>query len=168
MYWKRRVYGIKNAHPTFFMAGRSAVSKDLVVGAEVFFGRGCCICPRVTIKKYVLLGPEVVITGSDHRFDAPGVPIIFSGRPKLLPTVIEEDAWIGRRSIIMAGVTIGRGSIVGAGAVVTKDVAPYEIVAGVPAKKIGDRFSSVEDCRRHDEMLSAGLMRGSYCGPLGK
>lgn len=168
MVWKRWFFGLKAVHPTFFMAGRSWISRDIVVGAEVFFGRGCSICPKVTIKKYTLLGPGVVITGSDHRFDLSGTPIIFSGRPELLPTIIEEDVWIGRRSIIMAGVTIGRGSIVGAGAVVTKNVEPYEIVAGVPARKIGERFASVEDRRRHDEMLASGVMLGSYCGPLGK
>lgn len=55
--------------------------------------------------------------------------------------IIGNDVWIGERAIIMDGVTIGDGAVVGAGAVVTKDVEPYEIVAGVPAKKIRDRFS---------------------------
>ena len=57
------------------------------------------------------------------------------------PVVIEDDVWIGEHASILAGITIGTGSIVAAGAVVTKDVAPYSIVAGVPAREIRKRFS---------------------------
>lgn len=53
---------------------------------------------------------------------------------------IGHDCWIGHKAIIMAGVTIGNGAVVAAGAVVTKDVAPYTIVAGVPAKQVSKRF----------------------------
>jgi acetyltransferase-like isoleucine patch superfamily enzyme len=55
------------------------------------------------------------------------------------PVVIEDYAWVSCRVVILPGVTIGRGAVVAAGSVVTKDVAPYTIVGGVPAKKIGDR-----------------------------
>ncbi|NJK52359.1 MAG: hypothetical protein HC936_05170 [Leptolyngbyaceae cyanobacterium SU_3_3] len=55
------------------------------------------------------------------------------------PVVIEDYAWISSRATILPGVTIGRGAVVAAGAVVTKSVAPFEIVGGVPAKKIGER-----------------------------
>jgi carbonic anhydrase/acetyltransferase-like protein (isoleucine patch superfamily) len=55
----------------------------------------------------------------------------------------------------MSGVRIGRGAIVGAGAVVTKDVPPYEIYAGVPARKIGERFSDPADREIHDRMLES-------------
>ena len=53
--------------------------------------------------------------------------------------VIEDDVWIGSRATILAGVTVGRGAIVGAGAVVTRSVPPMAIVAGVPARVIGQR-----------------------------
>ena len=56
------------------------------------------------------------------------------------PIVIEDDVWIGARVTVLGGVTIGRGAIVAAGAVVTKNVAPYSIVAGVPAKPLKMRF----------------------------
>ena len=56
-------------------------------------------------------------------------------------TVIGNDVWIGCGAIILSGVTVGDGAVIGAGAVVTKDVAPYAIVAGVPAKKIRNRFN---------------------------
>lgn len=55
------------------------------------------------------------------------------------PVAIMDHAWIGARAIIMPGVTVGEGSVVAAGAVVSKDVPPYTIVAGIPARKIGER-----------------------------
>jgi acetyltransferase-like isoleucine patch superfamily enzyme len=56
------------------------------------------------------------------------------------PVVLEDDVWIGANAIVANGVRVGRGAVVGAGAVVTKDVEPYAIVAGVPARQIGARL----------------------------
>lgn len=69
--------------------------------------------------------------------------------------IIEDDVWVGCNVTILKGVTIGRGGIVAAGAVVTKSVPPYTIVGGVPAKKIGNRFKTVEDTIYHDSILFA-------------
>lgn len=77
-----------------------------------------------------MYGPRSV-TGSPSGFDEFPAP----------PT-IGSDVWIGSNAVVMQGVTIGHGAIVAAGAVVTKDVSPYSIVAGVPAKQIGERFSA--------------------------
>lgn len=66
--------------------------------------------------------------------------------------VFEGDNWIGANATILKGVTIGEGAVVAAGAVVTKDVAPYTIVGGVPAKYIGDRFTP-EELARHRQVL---------------
>ncbi|MGK7892314.1 MAG: DapH/DapD/GlmU-related protein [Xenococcus sp. (in: cyanobacteria)] len=63
--------------------------------------------------------------------------------PKGAPVIIEDYAWISSRTTILPGVTIGKGAVVAAGAVVTKSVAPYAIVGGVPAKKIGDRTTNL-------------------------
>ena len=63
----------------------------------------------------------------------------------------------------MAGVRIGRGAIIGAGSVVTKSVPPYEIHAGVPAKKIGERFTDRADRLRHDAVLDGPTVGGRYC-----
>lgn len=66
--------------------------------------------------------------------------------------VIESGCWIGTRAIILKGVTIGRGSVIGAGAVVTKDVPPYSIYVGVPERKCFSRFTE-QEIEKHEEML---------------
>lgn len=168
MLLKRKFYGLKHVHPTFFMSGIGRVSKDFVACEYSFIADGCRICPRVSIGRYVMFGPNVTITGSDHRFDVPGTPMIFSGRPKLKETIIEADVWIGYGCVVMSGVRVGRGAIVAANSVVTKDVPPYEIHGGVPAKKIKDRFASVEDIKAHDAMLEQPPARGVFCSSLGE
>jgi len=70
-------------------------------------------------------------------------------RDKGAPVTIEDYVWIGHRAIIMPGVTIGRGAVVAAGAVVTKSVPPMSIVAGVPAKIIGQRHSALKYTKYH-------------------
>jgi carbonic anhydrase/acetyltransferase-like protein (isoleucine patch superfamily) len=163
---RRSRRGLRRVHSTFYMAGSARVSPDLVAHEYSFVNIDCIVGPRVTLGRYAMLAPEVVIVGGDHRIDVVGTPILFSGRPALEKTVIGADAWIGFRAIVMAGVTIGQGAIVAAGAVVTKDVPPYEIHAGVPARKIGERFSSAGDRARHDAMLNGDAVGGDYPRPL--
>jgi acetyltransferase-like isoleucine patch superfamily enzyme len=112
-----------------------------------------------------MLAPRVGIVGGDHRYDQPGIPMVFSGRPEQKSTIVEDDVWIGYRATILSGVRIGRGSLVAAGAVVTRDVPPYEIHAGVPAQKVRDRFSSAEDREQHDGMLREAARAGDYVRP---
>ena len=73
-----------------------------------------------------------------HAHDTLSEPIMNQGYYDA-PIVIEDDVWIGHGVTVMAGVTIGRGSIVGAGAVVTKDIPPYSIAIGVPARIVKKR-----------------------------
>ncbi|MEK7477472.1 MAG: CatB-related O-acetyltransferase [Candidatus Coatesbacteria bacterium] len=166
MAWLRMRYGLKSVSPTFYMGGKSSISRDLVAGPFSFIGNGCTIGPKVRLGAYSMLGPGVLITGMDHRYDLPGTPMIFSGRPALVETVIEEDVWIGARAILMAGVRIGRGAIVGAGSIVTRDVEPYSIVAGVPAKEIRKRFAKPEEIEAHNAMLSKTPQMGIYADPV--
>lgn len=102
------------------------------------YGRG-----GIKIGDYVLIGPNVIITSSQHRYDIKGTPILFQGHEKK-EIVIGNDVWIGANAVILPGVTIGEGTIIGAGAVVTSDTEPYSIVGGVPARKIGERGNSDE------------------------
>jgi acetyltransferase-like isoleucine patch superfamily enzyme len=93
------------------------------------------------------------------------VPIIFSGRPDLRPTVIGRDAWIGAHSIILPGVEIGDGAIIAAGSVVSRSVPPCEIHGGVPNRKIRDRFENAADRVRHLEFLREAPRRGRFAEP---
>lgn len=83
----------------------------------------------------VMMAPEVMILTLGHRHDNIETPMCSQGR-YATKVIIEDDVWIGVRAIVLPGVKIGKGSIVGAGAVVTKDVPPYTVVGGVPAKVI--------------------------------
>ena len=86
------------------------------------------------------MGTDVTIITRNHRFDRTDIPMMEQGFEEERPVYIGNDVWIGDRALILPGVHIGDGSIIAAGAVVTKDVPPYSIVAGVPARKIRDRF----------------------------
>jgi len=166
MAWRRWRNGLRHVHPTFYLAPGARVAPDLVADAYSFVNIECNLQPGVRLGKYVMLAPRVAVIGADHRHGTPGSPIMFSGRPAILPTAIEDDAWIGFGAIIMQGLTIGRGAIVAAGAVVTRDVPPYEIHGGVPARKIGERFSDPTDRARHDAMLAEPARAGEFCKPL--
>jgi len=114
--------------------------KNLVIGDNTFIGRGCFInaAGNVIIGSNILIGPGVKIWSADHRFSSREIPICNQGHI-LSPVVIEDDVWIGVDSVILKGVTIGKGAVVAAGSVVTKNVAAFQIVAGVPASVNGVR-----------------------------
>ena len=94
---------------------------------------------NVKIGNDVMIAPEVYILHSGHVFDDKEITMRFQGEKFYPVTIIEDDVWIGARAIINAGKKIGKGSIVAAGSVVTKDVEPYTIVGGNPAKIIKNR-----------------------------
>ncbi len=91
----------------------------------------------IKIGNDVLIGPEVMIFDHNHSFKKK--ELIRKQSQTVKPVVIGDDVWIGARAIILAGVTVGKGSVIGAGSVVTKSVPPYSVVAGVPAKVIKKR-----------------------------
>ena len=105
-------------------------------------GVKCDVTGPVNIGNYVMMGPEVFITTANHRYDRIDIPMMYQGSTEEKPVIIEDDVWIGRRAIILGGVTVGKGSIIGAGAVVTKSIPPYSIVGGVPAKIIKSRLGN--------------------------
>ena len=109
---------------------------DVKIGDHSGIGINCELYGPVTIGEYVMMGPEVVIYTSQHEFGRTDIPMQEQGKTPTMPVTIGNDVWIGRRAIIMPGVTIGNGAIIGAGAVVTKDVPDYAVVGGVPAKVI--------------------------------
>ena len=154
--YKRRYYiwrlGLKHVDRTFLANKGASISKDFRAGAYSYVGGHYTICPKVTIGNFTMLAHDVMILGGDHNYKVAGLPTVFAGRDETRPTNIGDDVWVGAGSIIMAGVTIGDGAIIAAGSVVTKDVAPYCIYGGTPAKKIKDRFTE-EEKQKHIAML---------------
>ena len=105
---------------------------------------GCSITAlrRVTIGSRILIGSGVLITDNDaHAINPEGR--IYSNDIATGPVEIGDDVFLGARAIILKGVHIGDGAVVGAGAVVTKNVPPFAIVAGNPARIIGDTRKSI-------------------------
>jgi maltose O-acetyltransferase len=94
---------------------------------------------NVNIGNDVMIAPEVYILHSGHNFDDKNVSMRFQGEKFYPKTIIEDDVWIGARSIINAGKVIGKGAIIASGTVVVKDVEAYTIVGGNPAVKIKNR-----------------------------
>lgn len=93
----------------------------------------------ITIGKYVNMGPEVVIYTQNHSTKRTDIIMQKQGFDNPKPVIIEDDVWIGRRAIILPGVTIGQGSVIGEGAVVTKNIPPYSIAVGNPARVVRSR-----------------------------
>ncbi len=168
MWLLRKRYHLRRVDETFYLGGAGAICSDLIAGPYSFVGPRAQICPNVQIGAYTMLGPDVMIIGGDHLFDKPGTPIIFSGRPAMPQTTIGADCWLGARSTIIAGVSIGDGAIVAAGAVVTRDVEENTIVAGMPARTIRKRFNLPGDIATHRAMLARPPEVGEYCKPKTK
>ncbi len=93
---------------------------------------------NITIGNYVLIGSGCLITDSDAHPVNPEKRRSPDQSCGVKPVVIEDDVFIGARSIILKGVTIGKGAMIGAGSVVSRDVPPFAIVAGNPARIVGD------------------------------
>jgi acetyltransferase-like isoleucine patch superfamily enzyme len=120
--------------------GRNVTILDpshLKIGNNSGFNSGCYISARggIEIGDNVLIGPNVLIVTREHNYRDRNKLIKKQGW-KLAPIKIENDVWISGNCTITSGVTLGEGSVVAAGAVVTKSVAPYTMVGGVPAKVI--------------------------------
>lgn len=92
----------------------------------------------IEIGSGIMIGPNVVIRSSNHQTARHDIPIWEQGQTGGR-IVVGDDVWIGANAVIVAGVTVGSHVVVAAGAVVTRDVPDYAVVAGVPAKVIGDR-----------------------------
>ena len=157
-----KYHRLKHVHRTAYIAFGAEVSRDLIAEAFTYVGKNSMVGPKVSLGAYSMLGPNVLCVGDDHRFDIPAVPCIFSDRPVLRPTKIGRDVWIGAGAIIMSGVEIGDGAIVAAGSVVTKSIPSCEIHAGIPNRKIKDRFTTHTEKMLHLEEISKPPRQGSY------
>lgn len=127
--------------------------RHIILGHRIQFGQGCVVNCDAEFGNSVLIAKNVsFLNRDDHRIDVVGKTIWDSPRGDAFKVVVEDDVWIGHGAIILSGVTIGRGSVVAAGSVVTKDIPPYSIAAGVPARVLKKRFSD-EDILRHEALL---------------
>jgi acetyltransferase-like isoleucine patch superfamily enzyme len=131
------------------------IGNDISIGDFTFIGSGTRIETNTeSIGKFCSIAPDVKIGVGPHPINYFSTSPVFYSKSrgyvkedlfdeyKLMGyTVIEHDVWIGANAVILAGVRVGTGSVIGSGAVVTKDVEPYAIAGGVPAKLIKYRFS---------------------------
>jgi acetyltransferase-like isoleucine patch superfamily enzyme len=123
--------------------GRGSVfqgSGKIVFGKGSFCGEYCIFGfnDSILIGSNVMIAAATTIRDTDHVYESLDFPMVKQGL-SVEKVVIEDDVWIGHGCVILKGITIGRGAIIAAGAVVTKNVEPYHIVGGVPAKIIGIR-----------------------------
>ena len=144
-----------------FQSGVKLHSNAKVINSSI--GRYTYIGDRSEVSScdiggFCSIGKEVIIgTGSHPKNWKSTSPLFYSNSSQLVVNIVSQnlwhsesnttvqighDVWIGSRSIILSGVTVGHGAIIAAGAVITKDVPPYSIVGGVPGRVIGSRFSS--------------------------
>lgn len=105
-------------------------------GTSIQFYFHCGAVQSVTIGKNVLISGRVYISDHDHVYDDPSLPPRLCQALKSAPVTIEDGAWLGEGCVILKGVIVGERAVVGANAVVTKDVPPFTVVAGVPARVI--------------------------------
>jgi len=116
---------------------RSSIQDRCIILGEVDIGRSCLLAPNVFMSSNVHTygyEPGLYIKDQDELVKS-------SGDYKNAKVIVEDDVWIGMNAVIMEGITLGKGSVIGANSVVTKDVFPYTIVGGVPAKLLKKRLN---------------------------
>lgn len=133
--------------------------QNIEVGDNVSIGSGALFLAtesKIFLGNKVLFGPNVMIIGGNHNTSAVGEFMydVHNKRPyDDQDIVFEDDIWVGAGAIILKGVHVGRGAIIAAGAIVNRDIPPYTVVGGVPAKIIGTRFQELSILRAHDSAL---------------
>ncbi|MGK6353291.1 acyltransferase [Parapedobacter sp. DT-150] len=107
----------------------------VVVGNNTIVGLGCVIIGPVQIGNNVMIAQNIVISGLNHGYEDVHTPPSQQKETRA-EIIISDDVWIGANSVITAGVTLGKHTIIGAGSVVTKDIPPFSVAVGNPAKVI--------------------------------
>lgn len=133
---------------------------NIYVGDDVSLGaKPILLATRslIHIGNKVMFGPEVTIIGGNRNTSYVGRFMADVTDNDKIPgddqgVVIDDDVWVGTRAVLLNGVTIGRGAIVAAGAVVTRSVPPYSVIAGVPAKVVKFRWD-IDTILQHEENL---------------
>ena len=134
--WAYRQFGVRIGQgTTIYNSCELREPRRITIGEFSSIGDHCILDGRggLTIGNSVNFSTGVWIWTAQHKMNDPDFG------EESAPVVIEDFAWLSCRTVILPGVKIGKGAVVAAGAVVTKDVEPFAIVAGIPAKKIGER-----------------------------
>ncbi|MBE9586360.1 acyltransferase [Mucilaginibacter sp. JRF] len=108
---------------------------DVFIGDNSLIGMGNVIIGPVSIGNNVIFAQNIVASGLNHEYRDVNQPI-HAQKILVAPIVVEDDCWIAANSVITSGVTIGKHSVIAAGAVVTKNIPPYSVAVGNPAKVI--------------------------------
>ena len=149
-------YKITQAGKGFYMGKNNLIHcKKLLIGNSVYIGNNCHLSiDDLKIGDYTMFASRVSIVGGDHRFDVVGTPIRDTGRAERKGVIIGKDCWLGHGVTVLDGVEIGEGAIIAACSVVTKSAEPYGVYAGVPAKKIKNRFDNDSDIKLHSKSIN--------------
>jgi acetyltransferase-like isoleucine patch superfamily enzyme len=106
------------------------------IGAGTFLNMGVMVAAEqlVEIGEHCMLANGCFVTDSSHRYDDPERPITWQGFESKGPTKIGDNCWLGANVVVTSGVTIGKRCVIGAGSVVTKDLEPFSVAVGAPAR----------------------------------
>lgn len=113
--------------------------KGLRIGEGSGVGLDCVIMGPVSLGENVMMGPRCLLVSWGHRTKDLATPMSKQGMTPAAPITVEDDVWLGGHVVILPGVTVGTGSVVAAGSVLTKDVPPYAVVGGNPARVLRHR-----------------------------
>lgn len=119
-------------------------AKTVSIGSNSGIGVNSSVGAGTIIGSNVMMGPEVLIYTQNHSTYRLDIPMLEQGFSDWAPVTIGDDVWIGARVIILPGVTIGSGSVLGAGAVIPRDIPPYAVAVGNPARVVRYRCPSVD------------------------
>lgn len=112
------------------------VPPGITIGDNSGIGMSCRLLSNVYLGSNVIMGPNCFFCTKNHEYSRTDIPILQQGYQPVKEIIVGNDVWFGQSVIVLPGIKIGNGAIIGAGSVVTKDVPPYAIVGGNPAKII--------------------------------
>ena len=170
---KQRRKKVKFCGKNVVICRNCTIQGNVYVGDNVVLGRNVTLVStlaKIQINDNVIFGPGVTIYSGDHPIKVIGRHISsLNDNDKIKlntdkDVLIESGCWIGANAIILKGVTVGRGSIIGAGAVVTRDVPAYSVYIGVPNVKVYERFDKNESDLHEKVLRSSGEFPNSFNG----
>ena len=140
-WWYRKIWRLAIGTRSYIFLGTTFDARgNFAIGGGSVINQNCRMDNRggITIGDNVSISADVIILTADHDPNSP----TFDGRTRSV--AIQDFAFVGTRAMILPGVTLGKGAVVAAGSVVTKDVKPFTIVGGVPARPIGVRTTHLD------------------------